>query len=99
MSQYFSPLSSLLIVHNSTYATHLQLAYLDALQLALRNLSRPMLLQWIDVAELPDDESQPDAIEWQVLRAVNASVTEVRSMNLIVTSQWKCHTLYIARVL
>ncbi|XP_064551072.1 uncharacterized protein Ir92a [Drosophila montana] len=76
VSQYFSPLSSLLIVHNSTHATQLQLAYLDALQLALRNLSRPLLLQWIDVAELPDDESQPDAIEWQVLRAVNASSTE-----------------------
>ncbi|EDW16452.2 uncharacterized protein Dmoj_GI22230 [Drosophila mojavensis] len=76
VSQYFAPLSSLLIVHNSTHATELQEAYLTALQLSLRNLSQPRLLQWIDVAQLPHDESQPDALEWQVLRAVNASVTE-----------------------
>lgn len=87
VGQYFAPLSSLLIVHNSTCATQLQQSYLTALQLALRNLSQPQLLQWINVAQLPDDESQPDALEWQVLRAVNASVTEVHSRNLIVTSQ------------
>lgn len=51
--------------------------YLDALQLALCNLSQPVKLQWINVAELPDDDAQSDALEWEILCAVNDSVTEV----------------------
>jgi len=63
-----------MIVHNvSQESTPLQLEYLDALQLALRNLSQPLKLQWINVAKIPDEET----FKWQMLRAVNSSVTEV----------------------
>lgn len=78
VSQYFSSFSSVLIVHNSTLdATPLGIEYLDTLQLALCNLSQPVKLQWINLAELPDDDAQPDALEWEILRALNDSVTEV----------------------
>ncbi|KAH8417936.1 hypothetical protein KR222_008706, partial [Zaprionus bogoriensis] len=77
VAQYFASLSSVLIVHNTTSgATPIQLEYLDALQLALRNLSRPLKLQWINVADLPDDVSHPDALEWHILRGVNTSVIQ-----------------------
>jgi len=72
--QYFAPLSSVLIVYNGSYkATPLQMDYLEALQLTLSNLSSPIKLQWINTANIPDD----DTLEWQILRAVNSSVTEV----------------------
>ncbi|KAH8311157.1 hypothetical protein KR044_004609, partial [Drosophila immigrans] len=73
VSQYFASLSSVLIVHHvEREASPLQLEYLDALQVSLSNLSRPLKLQWINVAKLPAD----DSLEWQMLRTVNASVTE-----------------------
>ncbi|KAM8706383.1 hypothetical protein ACLKA7_010631 [Drosophila subpalustris] len=73
VGQYFASLSSVLIVHNVTQeSTPLELEYLDALQLALSNLSQPLKLQWINVAQIPDD----DTLEWQILRTLNSSVTE-----------------------
>ncbi|XP_032597542.1 uncharacterized protein LOC6569701 [Drosophila grimshawi] len=96
VSQYFAPLSSLLIVHNSTQeTTTLQLAYLEAVQLALRNLSQPILLQWINVAKLPQDATQPNSLEWQVLAAVNSSVTEGFITILPQTAQF-LHARYFA---
>ncbi|XP_060647150.1 uncharacterized protein LOC132785175 [Drosophila nasuta] len=74
VGQYFATLSSVLIVHNvSQEASPLQLEYLDALQASLHNLSRPLKLQWINVAKLPVGQ---DTLEGQILRTVNASVTE-----------------------
>lgn len=78
VSQYFVSFSSVLIVHNTTLdVSPLHMEYLDALQLSLCNLSQPVKLQWINVAELPNDDAQPDALEWEILCAVNDSVTEV----------------------
>jgi len=81
VGQYFAPLSSVLIAYNGSYkATPLQMDYLQALQLTLSNLSSPIKLQWINVDNIPDD----DTFEWQILRAVNSSVTEVSVfLNLI----------------
>lgn len=74
VGEYFASLSSVLIVHNVTLkSTPLQLEYLDALQVALNNLTDPLKLQWINVAKIPDN----DTLEWQILRTVNSSVTEV----------------------
>ncbi|EDW83205.2 uncharacterized protein Dwil_GK22446 [Drosophila willistoni] len=73
VTQYFASLSSVLIVYNDTLLTSaLQLEYLSSLQLALRNLSRPLLLQWINVATLLDYND----LELQILKAVNNTVTE-----------------------
>ncbi|KAH8381663.1 hypothetical protein KR093_010371, partial [Drosophila rubida] len=92
VSQYLATLSSLLIVHNVDHeATPLQLEYLDALQVSLSNLSRPPKLQWINVAKLPVG----DTLEWQILRTVNASVTQGFITVLPQTQQF-LHARYFA---
>ncbi|XP_017084782.2 LOW QUALITY PROTEIN: uncharacterized protein LOC108117094 [Drosophila eugracilis] len=70
---HFSGFSSILIVfNNSGSTTPLQLDYLSALESVLRDLSQPIRLQWINVALLKDVE----ALEDQVMGALNSSVTE-----------------------
>ncbi|KAI8046561.1 hypothetical protein M5D96_002772, partial [Drosophila gunungcola] len=71
--QYFSGFSSILIVYNNSgNATPLQVDYLSALELVLRDLRQPIRLQWINVALLKD----LTALEDQVMGALNSSVTE-----------------------
>uniref|UniRef100_B3NYZ5 GG23878 n=1 Tax=Drosophila erecta TaxID=7220 RepID=B3NYZ5_DROER len=73
VGQYFAQLPSILIVYNnSASATPLQLEYLSALELVLRELSQPIRLQWINVAFLRDLTDLED----QVMGALNSSVTE-----------------------
>ncbi|KAH8336597.1 hypothetical protein KR074_011987 [Drosophila pseudoananassae] len=73
VGQYFASFSSILIVYNNSgSATRLQLDYLSALEWALRDLPRPVLLQWINVAKLEDISD----LEQQIMGAVNCSVTE-----------------------
>lgn len=74
--------------------TPLRLEYLDALQLALYKLSQPVKLQWINLAEQPNDAAQPDALEWQILRALNDSVTEVGAIDPESASQLCNHIFY-----
>ncbi|XP_016969094.2 uncharacterized protein LOC108037123 [Drosophila rhopaloa] len=73
VGQYFSGFSSILIVYNNSGSTTpLQLDYLSALQLVLRDLRQPIRLQWINVALFKD----LTALEDQVMGALNSSVTE-----------------------
>ncbi|XP_037727949.1 uncharacterized protein LOC119558556 [Drosophila subpulchrella] len=73
VGQYFAGFSSILIVYNNSGSTTpLQLDYLSALELVLRDLSQPIRLQWINVALLKDLE----ALENEVMGALNSSVTE-----------------------
>ncbi|XP_022227090.2 uncharacterized protein LOC111077214 [Drosophila obscura] len=74
IGEYFASFSSILIVHNHTRSTTLlQLEYLRSLELVLKELDQSILLQWINVAQLSDVE---EALEWQVMAAVNSSSTE-----------------------
>ncbi|EDV30287.2 uncharacterized protein Dana_GF23026 [Drosophila ananassae] len=73
VGQYFASFSSIMIVYNNSgSATRLQLDYLSALELVLRDMPRPVLLQWIDVAKLKDISD----LEQQLMDALNCSVTE-----------------------
>lgn len=63
----------MIVYNNSGSATRLQLDYLSALESVLRDLPRPVLLQWIDVAKLKDISD----LEQQLMDALNCSVTEV----------------------
>ncbi|XP_039492564.2 uncharacterized protein LOC120452409 [Drosophila santomea] len=73
VGQYFAGLPSVLIVYNNSESTTpLQLEYLSALELVLRELSQPIRLQWINVAFLRDLKDLED----QVMAALNSSVTE-----------------------
>jgi len=67
------------VYNNSASTTPLQLDYLSALELVLRELSQPIRLQWINVALLKDLE----ALENQVMGALNSSVTEVSLLTLL----------------
>ncbi|XP_017048767.1 uncharacterized protein LOC108093303 [Drosophila ficusphila] len=73
VGQYFAEFSSILMVcNNSGSTTQLQLDYLSALELVLRDLPQPIRLQWINVALVKDIT----ALEDQVMSALNDSVTE-----------------------
>ncbi|XP_030371626.1 uncharacterized protein LOC115621922 [Scaptodrosophila lebanonensis] len=79
ISQSFAPLSSVLIVHSTTIKgdSPLQQEYMQGLVQALRNVTaghRPILLQWLNVDELPAQE--PNAFEMQLLQIVNSTVIE-----------------------
>ncbi|KAH8243826.1 hypothetical protein KR032_010418, partial [Drosophila birchii] len=92
VGQYFAAFSSILIVYNnSETTTSLQLDYLRALELALCDLPQPVGLQWINVAKLNDAAE----LEWQVMSAVNSSVTEGFITILSETNQF-LHARYFA---
>ncbi|XP_020814083.1 uncharacterized protein LOC110188646 [Drosophila serrata] len=90
--QYFATFSTILIVYNNSgTTTSLQLDYLRALEVALWDLPKPVGLQWINVAKLNDLEE----LEWQVMAAVNSSVTEGFITILSETNQF-LHARYYA---
>ncbi|KMZ02453.1 uncharacterized protein LOC6727352 [Drosophila simulans] len=92
VGQYFAELPSILIVYNnSASTTPLQLEYLSALELVLRELSQPIRLQWINVAFLTDLKDLED----QVMGALNSSVTE-GFITILSQTQHFIHARYYA---